>query len=119
MPTLVTYSALADVERAKSGPGNRNGKVFEVLDAALQGLETAYRNGVQIAFGTDLLGAMQRHQLTEFRLRAEVVKPLDIIRSATSVAARLLRAEDTLGRVAQAVQTSSLWTATQWRTSGS
>ncbi|WP_328743250.1 amidohydrolase family protein [Streptomyces caniferus] len=100
VPTLVTYSALADVERAKSGPGNRNGKVFEVLDAALQGLETAYRNGVQIAFGTDLLGAMQRHQLTEFRLRAEVVKPLDIIRSATSVAARLLRAEDTLGRVA-------------------
>ncbi|MGI5261703.1 metal-dependent hydrolase family protein [Streptomyces angustmyceticus] len=100
VPTLVTYSALADVERAKSGPGNRNGKVFEVLDAALQGLETAYRNGVQIAFGSDLLGAMQRHQLTEFRLRAEVVKPLDIIRSATSVAARLLRAEDTLGRVA-------------------
>ncbi|MBW8739242.1 MAG: amidohydrolase family protein [Streptomyces turgidiscabies] len=100
VPTLVTYSALAEEERAKAGSGHRNGKVFEVLEVALRGLETAYRNDVRIAFGTDLLGGMQRHQLTEFHLRAEVVKPIDVIRSATSVAARLLRAEDTLGRVA-------------------
>lgn len=95
VPTLITYHALAE-----GGPAYARAKVRDVLDAGLGGLETAHRKHVDIAFGTDLLGALQSQQLTEFALRAQVQKPIDIIRSATTVAARLLRAEGRLGTIA-------------------
>jgi imidazolonepropionase-like amidohydrolase len=43
---------------------------------------------------------MHDEQLTEFRLRAQVQQPADIIRSATVVAARLLQREGRIGVVA-------------------
>ena len=44
---------------------------------------------------------MHRRQLTEFALRAEVQAPIDILRSATIVAARLFRMQDQIGQVAE------------------
>jgi imidazolonepropionase-like amidohydrolase len=75
-------------------------KVFDVLDAGLSGLEIAHKAGVEIALGSDLLGALQIHQSEELLLRAEVQPPLDVIRSATTVGARLLGEEGRLGVVA-------------------
>jgi imidazolonepropionase-like amidohydrolase len=40
---------------------------------------------------------MHRHQNHEFRLRAEVQRPLDVIRSATSVAADLVQLPGQIG----------------------
>ncbi|SFM54526.1 Amidohydrolase family protein [Saccharopolyspora antimicrobica] len=40
---------------------------------------------------------MQRFQSEEFRIRAEVQSPLEIIRSATSVAAELVRMPGEIG----------------------
>jgi len=100
VPTLVTYHALADGGRAAGLSDVTHAKIAEVLEASLRGLETAHRNGVDVAFGTDLLGSLQTRQLTEFTLRAEVQKPADMIRSATTVGARLLGAEGLLGTVA-------------------
>ena len=54
-------------------------------------LELAHRAGVQIAFGTDLLGAMHRFQSREFRIRAEVQPP--------TVGARLVRRQAQIGGV--------------------
>ena len=42
-----------------------------------------------MAYGTDLLGAMHRHQSGEFALRARVLPGLDVLRSATTEAAEL------------------------------
>ena len=53
-----------------------------------------------MAYGTDLLGIMHRRQLTEFELRAEVVSPADLLRAATTIAARLIRREKELGQIA-------------------
>ncbi|RMH58548.1 MAG: amidohydrolase family protein [Deinococcus-Thermus bacterium] len=99
VPTLVTYQALAQ-EGVEGGlPREVAHKVELVLDQGLGALERAYRAGVNLAYGTDLLGAMHRHQSWEFALRAQVQPNLEVIRSATLYAARLLRAEGRLGEV--------------------
>jgi imidazolonepropionase-like amidohydrolase len=100
VPTLVTYSALAEDGRAAGLPEDSYRKVFDVLDAGLRALELADRAGVQIAFGTDLLGPMHAHQSREFTIRAQVQPPDAIIRSATTTAARLLNLEGQVGVVA-------------------
>jgi imidazolonepropionase-like amidohydrolase len=53
-----------------------------------------------MTFGTDLLGGMQRHQAAEFAIRAKVMPEIDVIRSATVTAARLLQREHELGVIA-------------------
>jgi imidazolonepropionase-like amidohydrolase len=55
---------------------------------------------VRLAYGTDLLGGMHRHHSEEFRIRAQVQPPIDIVRAATCAAAELLRAEGQLGTLA-------------------
>jgi imidazolonepropionase-like amidohydrolase len=100
VPTLVTYYSLAE-EGPKHGlPAESHGKVADVLEQGLAALELAFRGGVDIAFGTDLLGGMHRHQLDEFRIRAQVQPALEVIRAATTVAARLVRLEGRAGVVA-------------------
>ncbi|MGL4325175.1 MAG: amidohydrolase family protein [Beijerinckiaceae bacterium] len=68
-----------------------------VIEGALRSLEICKRHGVPVAYGTDLLGALQMEQSQEFAIRAQVVKPMDIIRSATTIGAQLLRMEGKLG----------------------
>jgi imidazolonepropionase-like amidohydrolase len=99
VPTLVTYAQLAAAGEA-SGMGEESlRKLAEVGEAALSALESADRAGVNIVFGTDLLGPMQAAQTQEFLLRAQVQSPLSIIRSATVTAARLLGMAGKLGTV--------------------
>jgi imidazolonepropionase-like amidohydrolase len=100
VPTLATYAALAEEGREHGFPADQHRKVFEVLDAGLGALELAHRAGVPIVYGTDLLGGMHRRQLTELTLRAEVQPAAEVLRSATTVAARLLRLEGRVGVVA-------------------
>ena len=68
-----------------------------VIGGALKSLEICKRYGVPVAYGTDLLGQLQVEQSQEFTLRAEVLTPLEIIRSATTIGAKLLRHEGKLG----------------------
>lgn len=100
VPTLVTYWALKNEGREFGLPKGSWRKVDEVLDAGLSSLELAYRGGVRLAYGTDLLGGMHRHQNEEFRIRAQVQPPIEIIRAATCTGAELLRAEGQLGTLA-------------------
>jgi len=99
VPTLATYSALAERGREFGLPAHSHRKVFDVLDSGLRALELAHRAGIPIAYGTDLLGGMHEDQLTEFRIRSEVQGPADILRSATTIGARLLRMEGKLGTI--------------------
>ncbi|CAM03724.1 imidazolonepropionase-like amidohydrolase [Saccharopolyspora erythraea NRRL 2338] len=97
VPTLVTYWALKTEGREFGLPESSWRKVDEVLDAGLAALERAHRGGVRLAYGTDLLGGMHRHQNEEFRIRAEVQPPLAVLRAATSAAADLLGMTGELG----------------------
>jgi len=90
VPTLVTYWALKHEGMEHGLPRSSWEKVDAVLGAGLEALERASRAGVRIVYGSDLLGGMHRHQAHEFRIRADVQPVLDVLRSATTVAAELL-----------------------------
>jgi imidazolonepropionase-like amidohydrolase len=99
VPTLVTYQRMS-VEGAEYGlPEVSLRKNTLVLDAGIRALEAAHRAGVNLCYGSDLLGGMRRHQLEEFRIRGAVLPAADVIRSATVTAARLLGEEGRLGRI--------------------
>ena len=68
-----------------------------VIDGALKSLEICKRHGVPVAYGTDLLGQLQVAQSEEFTLRAQVLSPAEIIRSATTIGAQVVRMEGKLG----------------------
>ena len=67
------------------------------IEGALRSLEICKKAGVPVAYGSDLLGQLQIEQSREFQLRSEVVSAIEIIRSATSIGAKILRMEDKLG----------------------
>jgi imidazolonepropionase-like amidohydrolase len=100
VPTLVTYWALKQEGMEQGLPRGSREKVDAVLGAGLAALERAARGGARIVFGSDLLGGMHRHQNHEFRLRAEMQSPLEVLRSATIVAADLLKMTGHVGVVA-------------------
>lgn len=100
-PTLTTYWALK-TEGPKWGlPPESHAKVDAVLDAGLEALRLAHEAGVKLCYGTDCLGGMQRHQLREFGIRAQVQPAIEVIRAATVNAAELLGQTGRLGVIAE------------------
>lgn len=99
VPTLATYHALA-AEGVEAGmPADLNRKVYDVLDAGTEALRMAAKAGVRLVYGSDLLGTMHRHQLSEFRIRGAVQEPIAVLRAATTEAANLFRMADRVGQV--------------------
>ena len=74
-------------------------KLAAVRPTAMASMEMAYRAGVKLAYGTDLLGILHDEQSREFRIRAEVMAPSDILQQATINAARLFNREGELGEL--------------------
>eukprot|EP00899_Mesostigma_viride_P011660 jgi/Mesvir1/20495/Mv12381-RA.1 len=99
VPTLATYKALAAEGREGGMPEAQLRKVTDLLDAGVRALELAHRSGVKICYGSDLLGNMHRHQLSEFSIRSAVQPPGAIIQGATCTAAALLGHQGQLGVV--------------------
>ncbi|MFO0989595.1 MAG: amidohydrolase family protein [Alphaproteobacteria bacterium] len=100
VPTLVTYEALA-ADGARLGlPPESVAKIAAVREAGLKSLEIYRRNGVPMAYGSDLLGAMHERQSEEFAIRAQLLTPHEAIQGATSIAAQVLRMDGRLGVVA-------------------
>jgi imidazolonepropionase-like amidohydrolase len=100
VPTLVTYDALFRFGRDLGISEVSLGKLGEVREAGLRSLDILQQAGVKIGYGTDLLGAMHKHQSHEFVIRAEAMSPFEVIRSATSVNAELLNRSGELGVIA-------------------
>ncbi len=97
VPTLATYEALGD-EGANLGWSEAMlAKLQRVRDKGVEAIRLARAEGIPIAFGTDLLGAMQSRHSREFGLRLPALTPVEILQSATSVAARLMRQEGQIG----------------------
>ncbi|HRJ68068.1 MAG TPA: amidohydrolase family protein [Beijerinckiaceae bacterium] len=94
---LVAYYAM----RERAAKWGMTAESLEKNEAVLQGglrsLEICKRNGVPVAFGSDLLGELHWDQSREFEIRQEVVAPIDIIRSATLVGAEIVRMPGRIG----------------------
>jgi imidazolonepropionase-like amidohydrolase len=99
VPTLVTYDAMDRRGEEIALPEESRRKNKEVRHAGLRSLEIAKRAGVEIGFGTDLLGQLHEEQSREFLIRRETERPVEILRSATLVNARILQREGDLGEL--------------------
>lgn len=108
VPTLVTYAKMMEFGADLGLPPGSVAKLDGMLEHGLAALEAASDAGVNIVFGTDLLGPVHGYQLEEFTIRSQVVSNLEVIQSATITAARLLGVEDSLGRLDPGFQADML-----------
>ena len=97
VPTLAVMAALLEDGKEMGVPQRNLDKLMMIHGETLKGLEIMRDAGVKMAFGTDLLADQHTRQGTEFTLRAEALEPFEILRSATSIGAELLRMQDQLG----------------------
>ena len=100
VPTLAVIHMLQIDGRNQGFPEISMRKLEAVVEPAKRSLEILQRAGVRTGFGTDLLGPHQAQQSIEFQLRGDVLPALDVLRSATSVNAQILRREGEIGCVA-------------------
>lgn len=98
-PTLVTYEMLASEGASLGLPPDSVAKIDDVRIRSPRSLEILKEAGVPMAYGSDLLGAMHRHQSEEFVIRGRVLPAIDVIRSATVEAASLLGMSGEIGCV--------------------
>ncbi|CAM5211245.1 Imidazolonepropionase OS=Bosea thiooxidans OX=53254 GN=ARD30_19555 PE=4 SV=1 [Bosea thiooxidans] len=89
-PTLVTYEALNNEGASYGLPASSVAKIDDVRLRRLESLGILSEAGVTMAYGTDLLGAMHRHQSEEFVIRGRILPAIEVIRSATVNAAELI-----------------------------
>ena len=94
---LVAYYAMKERAAEFGMSGEMLAKNDLVIDGGLRSLEICKRAGVPVAYGSDLLGQLQIDQSREFALRSQVLRPIEIIRAATLIGARVLRHEGRLG----------------------
>lgn len=98
VPTLAAYDSM-DRRGAELGlPVVSQEKNREVLEAGKGAIGRARAAGVSVGFGTDLMGPLEDDQLKGLQLQADVLPPVELLRSITSVNAELLGRSD-LGRV--------------------
>jgi imidazolonepropionase-like amidohydrolase len=99
-PTLVTYEALKNEGASLGFPPDSVAKIDDVRLKGIESLEIMHQAGTTMAYGTDLLGAMHRHQSEEFVIRGRVLPAIEVIRSATVHAATLLQQDGKVGTLA-------------------
>ena len=100
VPTLSVMGAIMHDGREMGISQVNLDKLNAIYGDAMSCLETMKEEGVNLAFGTDLLAAQHTRQGTEFTMRSEVFSPIEIMRQATSNSAELLRSKGDLGCVA-------------------
>jgi len=100
VPTQVTFEMLAAEGASLGFPPDSIHKVEVVRSAGMEALGLLHKAGVTMAYGTDLLGDMHRHQSEEFVIRGRVLPAQTVIASATHIAARLCKMEGEIGVIA-------------------
>src|SRR5947209_13737856 len=100
IPNLVTYDAMKRRAAELGMPREMLEKNDEVLKYGFAELEHCRKAGVRMAYGSDLLGALEDEQTGEFQIRGRVMPAIDVIRSATLIGAEVVRQEGKLGTIA-------------------
>jgi len=100
IPTIVCYEVTEEHGDALGLSPFVMDKLRYVNEAGIRMLELCEQAGTRMGFGTDIMGELEFAQSREFVIRARVQKPVDILRSATSVNAEILQMQGKLGVVA-------------------
>jgi len=99
VPTIVTYEKISSMGKELGIPENNIRKINQALEKAYESLEIAFREGVKIGLGSDLLGPMQVYKGTELALQAKVMGPMGALVAATKTNSELVRQENNLGTI--------------------
>ena len=100
IPTLVTIFAMLESGAEFGLPKIFADKLQGLGEDGLRSLEICQAADVPMGFGTDLLGPLQDRQSQEFLIRSQVLAPIDVLRSATSINAALVQRSGSLGTIA-------------------
>ena len=96
VPTLTIYDLMI-----REGPEDLDPYTIEKLEMVGQkgiaALELAYRAGVRIGSGSDIIGPSQHLKGRELAIKGEVMSPMEAVISATRTNAELLGVADRLG----------------------
>jgi imidazolonepropionase-like amidohydrolase len=101
VPTLSVYSTLNEFGANLGFAPAKVDAFGRILRDAFESLERVYAAGVQIGHGSDLEGQMHCHQSREFRLKAEVLPLIEVVKGATITSAKLLNRKGELGVIAE------------------
>ncbi len=99
VPTMVTYEAIWREGKSYGISEHQLQKINMARELSVEGLTHAYRAGCKIGSGSDLLGDMQSQRAMELELKGQVMKPMEVLLSATRVNAEIFRMEDQIGSV--------------------
>ncbi len=99
VPTMVTYEAIWREGKSYGVGEHQLRKINIAREKSIEGLTHAYRAGCKIGSGSDLLGDMQAHRAAELELKGQVMKPMEVLLSATRVNAELFRMDRDIGSV--------------------
>lgn len=98
-PTLIAYAQMASEQWKGYLPAHSQAKNSQVLKSGLEALKIASDAGVTMCYGSDLLGPLGSAQTHEFALRSQVLKPIQVLRSATINPAKMMGWENAIGQV--------------------
>jgi imidazolonepropionase-like amidohydrolase len=99
VPTLTVIHVLAEYGAGEGLDDFILGKLRQVIPRMMEGLEAAYRAGVRIGSGSDIIGPFQYMKGREFGYKAEIMTPMETLVSATRTNAEMLGLLDELGTV--------------------
>lgn len=99
VPTMSIIWALSQEGEELGFPAQSLAKLDLIKDEAVGRLRHLRDAGVKVGYGTDLLGATERHQLQEFRLRSQIYSNHELLMQATSLAAEIIGAKGELGQI--------------------
>ncbi len=109
VPTIAVIRQILEFGTRTGMKAESVAKAQGLKDSMLAGIERCRRAGVKIGLGTDIFGTDWHHmQSSEFRFRTEVDRPIDILRSATSVNAEIIQRAGELGVVAESAKADLL-----------
>jgi imidazolonepropionase-like amidohydrolase len=99
VPTMVTYEAIWREGKNYGISEHQLFKINQARERSVEGLTHAYRAGCKIGSGSDLLGDMMAQRPVELELKGQVMKPMEVLLSATRVNAEIFRLTDRIGTV--------------------
>ncbi|QIB65945.1 metal-dependent hydrolase family protein [Kineobactrum salinum] len=100
VPTLAVMRVVLDLGPQLGMHPESLEKMKPLWSKCLQSIENCQRAGVKLGLGTDIFGTENHYfQSREFELRGEVSKPLDVLRSATSINAEIAQLAGEVGEI--------------------
>ncbi len=101
VPTVAVLHMLAEHWEEVGLSPQSVSKASGATDRILNSIENCRRAGVKLGLGTDIFGTeLDVFQAREFRYRCEVDRPIDVLKSATSVNAEIMQKSGEIGTIA-------------------